>query len=253
MANGIRYFVGNWKMFGIPSSYKILDKINGYFIKDKKNNKKYKIIIAPPLTLLQDFSKRFKNKKINISAQNCYHKDNFGAYTGNVSPFMIKKLGINYIIIGHSENRASGENNKIIKEKVALALKNNFTVIFCIGENKQEKKNKKTIKVLKKQVSKVIKNKYNFKNIIIAYEPVWSIGSGKLPSPHELKKNAIELKKFLREKFRLNYNPKLLYGGSVDKNSVHAFKSIKELDGFLIGGASKSSKNFVDIIKNFYK
>ena len=101
MANGIRYFVGNWKMFGIPSSYKILDKINGYFRSDKKNNKKYKIIIAPPLTLLQDFSKRFKNKKIHISAQNCYHKDNFGAHTGNISPFMIKKLGINYIILGH--------------------------------------------------------------------------------------------------------------------------------------------------------
>ncbi len=253
MANGIRYFVGNWKMFGIPSSYKILDKINGYFRSDKKNNKKYKIIIAPPLTLLQDFSKRFKNKKIQISAQNCYHKDNFGAHTGNVSPFMIQKLGINYIIIGHSENRASGETDKIIKEKVSLALKNNFTVIFCIGENKQEKRRKKTIKVLKSQISKVIKNKYNFKNIIIAYEPVWSIGSGKLPSPHELEKNAAVLKKFLKQKFRLNYNPKLLYGGSVDKNSVRGFKSIKELDGFLIGGASKSSKNFVDIIKNFYK
>ena len=99
MANGIRYFVGNWKMFGIPSSYKILDKINGYFRSDKKNNKKYKIIVAPPLTLLQDFSKRFKNKKIHISAQNCYHKDNFGAHTGNVSPFMIKKLGINLSLI----------------------------------------------------------------------------------------------------------------------------------------------------------
>ena len=141
----------------------------------------------------------------------------------------------------------------LIKEKVSIALKNNFRVIFCKGENKEEKKRKQTIQVLKSQISKVIKNKYNFKNIIIAYEPVWSIGSGKLPSSHELKKNAVILKKFLKEKFRLNYNPKLLYGGSVDKNSVHTFKSIKELDGFLIGGASKSSKNFIDIIKNFYK
>ena len=253
MASGVRYFIGNWKMFGIPSSYKILDKINGYFHSDKKNNKKYKIIIAPPLTLLQDFSNRFRNKKIHISAQNCYHKDSFGAYTGNVSPFMIKKLGINYIIIGHSENRASGENDQIIRDKVSLALKNNFIVIFCIGENKQEKRKKKTINVLKRQISKVIKNKYNFKNIIIAYEPVWSIGSGKLPSPSELEKNIVILKKFIKQKFRLNYNPKLIYGGSVDKNSIGGFKSIKELDGFLIGGASKSYKNFVDIIKNFYK
>ena len=253
MTSGIRYFIGNWKMFGIPSSYKILDKINGHFNKDKKNNKKYKIIIAPPLTLLQDFSKRFKNKNISISAQNCYHKDIFGSYTGYISPFMIKKLGINYVIIGHSENRASGENNQIIKEKISIALKNNFTIIFCIGENKQQKREKKTINVLKSQISKVIKNKYNLKKIIIAYEPIWSIGSGKLPSSSELEKNIVKLKKFIKQKFRLNYNTKLIYGGSVDKKSISDFKSIKELDGFLIGGASKSSNNFIDIIKNFYK
>ena len=122
MANGIRYFVGNWKMFGIPSSYKILDKINGYFSRDKKNNKKYKIIIAPPLTLLQDFSKKFKNKKIHISAQNCYHKDNFGAHTGNVSPFMIKKLGIKQIIL-------STETNPVVSvraKKLNIDLISNF-------------------------------------------------------------------------------------------------------------------------------
>jgi len=144
MANVSKYFIGNWKMFGIPSSFKILDRINHFFQKDKKNNKKYKVIMAPPFILLQDFSKRYKNKKIIISAQNCYHKDNFGAHTGNISPFMIKKMGIHYIIIGHSENRASGETDKIIEEKVSLALKNNFNIIFCIGENKKDKRNKKT-------------------------------------------------------------------------------------------------------------
>ncbi len=249
----MKYFVGNWKMFGIPSSVKILDKISLYFRGDKKNNKKYKIIIAPPLTLLQDFSKKFKKKKIHISAQNCYQKDNFGSYTGNVSPFMIKKLGINYIIIGHSENRASGETDKIIKEKVDIALKNNFTVILCIGENREEKRRKKTINVLKRQISTVVKNRSFLKKIIIAYEPIWSIGSGKLPSSHELYQNTFLLKKFVKQKFRLNFNPKILYGGSVDKESVRSFRSIKDLDGFLIGGASKSSKNFIDIIKNFYK
>ena len=253
MASGVRYFIGNWKMFGIPSSYKILDKINGYFNSDKKNNKKYKIIIAPPSTLLQNFSKRFRNKKIQISAQNCYYKDNYGAYTGQVSPLMIKKLGINYVIIGHSENRASGDTDEIIREKVSLAIKNNFKIILCIGENLKQKNNNKTLHVLKKQISKVIKNKYNLKKIIIAYEPIWSIGSGKIPSTYELKKNIIILKKFIKKKFRLSYNPNLLYGGSVDKDSIRSFKFIKELDGFLIGGASKSSKNFVDIIKNFYK
>jgi len=253
MASGSKYFIGNWKMFGIPSSFKILDRINHYFQKDKKNNRKYKVIMAPPFTLLQNFSERYKNKKIIISAQNCYHKDNFGAHTGNVSPFMIKKMGVNYIIIGHSENRGSGETDKIIEEKISLAFKNNFNVIFCIGENKKDKKNKKTLSVLRRQISSALKKKYNFKKIIIAYEPIWSIGSGKVPSSLELIKIAVFLKKFVKQRFKLNYQFKLLYGGSVDKNIIHTFKSINELDGFLIGGASKSSKNFIDIIRNFYK
>ena len=253
MANASKYFIGNWKMFGIPSSFKILDRINRYFQKDKKNNRKYKIIIALPFTLLQDFSKRFKNKKVIVSAQNCYHKDNFGPHTGNISPFMIKKMGVNYIIIGHSENRASGENNKIIKEKVSLALKNNFNIIFCIGENKKEKRDKQTLTVLRKQITDILTKQYNFKKIIIAYEPIWSIGSGKVPSSLELKKITIALKKFVKQRYKINYQPKFLYGGSVDKKIIHVFKNIDELDGFLIGGASKSSKNFIDIIKNFYK
>ena len=253
MANVSKYFIGNWKMFGIPSSFKILDRINHFFQKDKKNNKKYKVIMAPPFTLLQDFSKRYKNKKIIISAQNCYHKDNFGPHSGSISPFMIKKMGIYYIIIGHSENRASGETDKIIEEKVSLALKNNFNIIFCIGENKKDKRNKKTLIVLKRQLNKVLKKKYNFKKIIIAYEPIWSIGSGKVPSTLELKKITTSIKKFVKKRFKLNYQPRLIYGGSVDKKIIYTFKFINELDGFLIGGASKSSKNFIDIIRNFYK
>ena len=253
MSNASKYFIGNWKMFGISGSFKILDRINRYFQKDKKNNRKYKVIMAPPFTLLQDFSQRYKNKKIIVSAQNCYHKDNFGAHTGNISPFMIKKMGVNYIIIGHSENRASGETDKIIEEKVSLAFKNNFNIIFCIGENKKEKRNKKTLSVLRRQISNVLKTKYNFKKIIIAYEPVWSIGSGKVPSSFELKKITTSIKKFVKKRFKLNYQPRLIYGGSVDKKIIYTFKFINELDGFLIGGASKSSKNFIDIIKNFYK
>ncbi len=253
MASSTRYFIGNWKMFGIPSSYKILDKIYRYYRRDNKKNKLYKIIIAPPFTLLQDFAKRYKKQKIYISAQNCYFKDNYGAHTGSVSPFMIKKIGIKYIIIGHSENRASGETNDIIKKKISIASNNNLNVIFCIGENKKEKKQKLTLKVLKSQISKALDKKCNFKKIIIAYEPVWSIGTGKIPSHAELKKISVFLKNFIKKTFRIKYSPKILYGGSVDKNTINNFKLIKDLDGFLIGGASKSSKNFIDIIENFYK
>ena len=253
MTTGVKYFIGNWKMFGIPSSFKILHKINSYFVKDKRNKRKYKIIIAPPFTLLQDFSNRSKRMKIDISAQNCFSKDDYGAYTGAISPLMIKKTGIKYIILGHSENRSLGDSDKIISKKVSLALKNNFTIIFCIGENIKEKRQKKTLSVLKRQILKSLHSKYNFKKIIFAYEPVWSIGSGKVPNSNELRKHIIHLKNFIKNKFKLKYNAKILYGGSVNKNIIQNFKSVEVLDGFLIGGASKSSKNFIDIIKNFYK
>jgi len=240
-------------MFGIPSSYKIISKINRYFVRDKRNNSKYRIIMAPPNTLLENFSKNSKKNKIEICAQNCFEKNKYGAHTGFISPYMIKKIGIRHVIIGHSENRSYGESDTIIKQKVFYALKNNLTIIFCIGENKQEKKLKKTISVLKRQLSSALIKKYNYKKIIFAYEPVWSIGSGIVPSTKELSHIIIKIKSFIKNKYKLKFNPKILYGGSVDKKTITDFKSIKELDGFLIGGASKSSKNFIDIIKNFYK
>ena len=249
----MKYFIGNWKMFGIPSSIKIIDRVNSFYQRDRKNKKKYKVAISPPHTLLESFSKAFKNKKISICAQNCFHKDSYGSHTGSISPFMIKKLGVKNIIIGHSENRAAGDNEKIIKEKILSAAKNKFNIILCIGENKSEKKRNLTLSVLKKQIKNALYKKYDFKKIIIAYEPIWSIGSGKLLSGQELSKIIISLKKFLNLKFNKKHNFKILYGGSVDSNSIYQFKKIKELDGFLIGGASKSSKKFIDIIKNFYK
>ena len=253
MPNVTKFFIGNWKMFGIPSSFKIIDKINDFVRLDKKHNQKYKVIIAPPFTLLQDYSKRYKYKKIILSAQNCYHKNSFGAFTGNISPYMVKKIGINYIIIGHSESRADGDNDKIIQEKIFLAIKNNLNIIYCIGENKKEKKDKKTLNVLKKQILSSIKKNYNLKKIIFAYEPVWSIGSGKVPSINDLNKTINFMKKFVKRKYDIKNEPKFLYGGSVDKKIISNFKSINKLDGFLIGGASKSSKKFIDIIKYFYK
>jgi triosephosphate isomerase len=140
----------------------------------------------------------------------------------------------------------------MLKDKVNYALKNNLKVVFCIGENKSEKKNKKTFSVLKKQLTKVLEKKFNNNKIIVAYEPIWSIGTGKIPTANELKKTTIHIKKVLKNIFKKN-SPPVLYGGSVDGNNVEMFKEIREIDGFLIGGASKSSKKFIDIIKNYYR
>ncbi len=155
-------------------------------------------------------------------------------------------------LVGHSDNRSEGDTNEMLKNKVIFALKNNLKVVFCIGENKIEKKNKKTFIVLKKQIINVLEKKFNKNNIIVAYEPIWSIGTGKIPTKNELKETIIYIKKILNQIYRKK-SPAVLYGGSVDGDSVKIFKDIKEIDGFLIGGASKSSKKFVDIIKNYYR
>ena len=247
----MRYFIGNWKMFGIPKSINILNKINKFNSKDKNRNK-YRVIITPPYTLIESFSKYFKNKKISIGSQNCYQKDQFSSNTAAVSPYMLRSVGAKYTLIGHSDNRGEGDTDSMLKDKVEFALKNNLKVVFCIGENKSEKKNNRTLAVLKKQLTNVLEKKFNKNNIVVAYEPIWSIGTGKIPGAEDLKKTTVHIKKILKNIFKKN-SPAVLYGGSVDGTNVEMFKQITEIDGFLIGGASKSSKKFIDIIKNYYR
>ena len=247
----MRYFIGNWKMFGVPKSINILNKINSYFSKDKNRNK-YRVIITPPYTLIESYSRNFKNKRISIGSQNCYQKEQYSSNTAAVSPYMLKSVGAKYTLIGHSDNRGEGDTDIMLKEKVKYALKNNLKVVFCIGENKIEKKHKRTLAVLKRQLTKVLEKKFNKNNIIVAYEPIWSIGTGKIPTASELKTTTIHIKKVLKDIFKKN-SPPVLYGGSVDGSNVIMFKEIREIDGFLIGGASKTSKKFIDIIKNYYR
>jgi triosephosphate isomerase len=244
MTNKYMYFIANWKMFGGLNSLNTLHSVNNFF-KKFKNNKFIKIIYCPPSTLIRPMSKKLKNSRIEVGAQNCHENFKYGAFTGSINSKMLKNVGAKYVIIGHSENRISGENDKLINLKIKSAIKSGLKVIFCIGETSQEKRKKITSLVLTKQLKKGLNNIKNKSSIIIAYEPVWSIGTGLIPKSKDL----FKVVKFIKQKIR---NQKVLYGGSVNPKNINELKSIKNIDGFLIGGASQDSKKFIDIIKKTY-
>ena len=252
MTNKLKYFIGNWKMFGDFSSFKIIYKINQYIYKEKNFNKK-KIVLCVPNTLIHFFQNKLKSKLISLGAQNCHYHETFGPFTGSVNASMLKKIGAEYIILGHSENRLEGETNQIIKKKIISALNQKLNVIFCIGETYKEKSKGKTFSILRKQIKSSLNKKFIKNKIILAYEPVWSIGTNKIPKKSELQNTIKFIKKDFRKIFKTNKSPKVLYGGSVNHQSIGLLSSISEIDGFLIGSASQSAKKFIDIVKNYYK
>jgi len=252
MTNKLKYFIGNWKMFGDFGSFKIVRKINQFCRKSRKSNNK-KIILCVPNVLIYFFKKKIQPRYLSLGAQNCHHHKDDGPFTGSVSASMLKKAGAEYIILGHSENRMEGETNQIIKKKIISSLDKKLNVIFCIGETYKEKIKGKTFLILKKQIKSSLDRKFNLNNVIFAYEPVWSIGTNKIPKISELRYTVKFIKNEFKKIFKVKKFPRVLYGGSVNPKNISLFSSISEIDGFLIGGASQSSKKFIDIIKNYYK
>ena len=245
MTNKYMYFIANWKMYGNLQSLNTLSKVIKF--SKSKEIRKGRLIYCPPYTLISSFLKKFQNCLIDIGAQNCHESDDFGPHTGFINAKMLKNVGANYVIIGHSENREKGETDKIINQKIRSAIRSKLKVIFCIGETLKQKRNGKTKSVLQKQI-KFGLDKVNKKtNLFIAYEPVWSIGTGKIPKMKDLKQTV----KFIKNQFKFKI-PKILYGGSVNPQNIKDLREIKELDGFLIGGASQNPKKFIDIVKKTY-
>ena len=237
------YFVANWKMFGDLKSLKTLNKVITFIKKVRKN--KLKLIYCPPSTLIYPLAKKFKKTYIEVGAQNCHESENYGPYTGQLNSKMLKDVGAKYVILGHSENRISGENDSLINLKIRVAVKSGLKVIFCLGETLKEKRKKITKKILSKQISKGLDKVKNKKDILIAYEPVWAIGSGLIPNHSEL----FETVNYIKSKVK---GAQVLYGGSVNSKNINNLKNINNIDGFLIGGASLVSNNFIDIIKKTY-
>jgi len=238
------YFIANWKMFGGLNSLNSLHKVNKFF-KIFKKNKSIKIVYCPPSTLIRPMSKKLKNSQIEVGAQNCHEQETYGAFTGSINSLMLKNVGAKYVIIGHSENRQAGETDKLINLKIKSALKSGLKVIFCIGETLQQKRKKITKQILNKQIKLGLKKINNKNKVLIAYEPVWSIGTGFIPKSSELLSTISHIKKKTKK-------TKVLYGGSVNPKNISELNSVNNIDGFLIGGASQDPKKFIDIIKKTY-
>ena len=240
------YFIANWKMFGGLKSLNSLNKVIKF--SKSKEIKKGRLIYCPPYTLLRSFFKKFENCLIDIGAQNCHESDGYGSHTGFVNSRMLKNIGANYVIIGHSENRMAGDTNHVINLKIKSALKKKLKVIFCIGETLKEKRKKKTNLILNSQITHGLNKIKKDNNIIFAYEPVWSIGTGIIPKINNLEKQIYHIKKTIIKFWKLK-NPKIIYGGSVNSENISDLKKISSINGFLVGGASQKSHNFIDIIK----
>ena len=242
---------GNWKMNLTPSEAKIFAKQLVDSIKNIASD--VTVMIAPPFTALQSVGEIIKGSPIKLGAQNLNDNEK-GAFTGEISADMLKDIGVEYVIIGHSERRhIYKETNELINKKVCFALKKGLKPVLCIGELLEERESGKTNAVLKEQVVEGLKNvtKDDMKNVVIAYEPVWAIGTGKVATP-EIAEDA---HKFTRDTIKSLYDEKvsesiiIQYGGSVTDANVDGLMSQKDIDGALVGGASLKVDSFTRIAK----
>jgi len=209
-----------------------------------------KVVICPPFVYLPIL----KNSNFPLGAQNCFWKE-LGPFTGEVSVKMLKDFGCQYVILGHSERRKYfGETDEMINQKLKTALKAKLKPIFCIGESWEERKRDKAQQVLKSQLEKGLKSikKRGIKNLILAYEPVWAIGTGRPCSPVEAQTMSLFLRKIIAKLYSLAIakNTPILYGGSVNSKNARDYVVEARMNGLLVGGASLDAKEFVKIVKS---
>jgi triosephosphate isomerase len=239
--------IANWKMN--PQSLVEARELFRAVKRKVRKKKNIKIVICPPSVYLPFFK---ETKEIQLGAQNCFWEEK-GAFTGEISPLMLRNLGCRYVILGHSERRTFlKESDEMINKKIKAVLKAKLKPILCLGETLKEREKGRTFKVLKEQLKNAFFNFQTEKipNLILAYEPVWAIGTGKACQPSQAEKVALYLKKTVNSLF----SPKLIkeflivYGGSVNKENAFSYLKEKVFDGLLIGGASLDKEEFFEII-----
>lgn len=245
-----KFVAGNWKMYKDKSeTFELISQL-----KEKLNSAMLdvEVAICPPFTSIELASELIKNSQIHLGAQNM-HSEVEGAFTGEVSAKMLKSFGVEYVILGHSERRTYfKESDEFINQKIKRAIEFNLKPIFCLGETLEERENGKTFEVVKNQLTKGLfgVSRLDLEKIVIAYEPVWAIGTGKTATPEQ----AQEVHSFLREELSKLYDSeiasrvRILYGGSVKPENARDLFKQPDIDGGLIGGACLKADSFYQII-----
>ncbi len=247
-----KVIAGNWKMhYDLPESQNLISKLTSG-LSGKKFN--CDIIICPPFTSLSEAASLIKGTQVKLGAQNMYFQES-GAYTGEVSAKMLMSAGCEYVILGHSERRTIfKETNGLINEKIKAALKAGLKPIFCIGETLEEREKGKEKDVLKTQLSGGLNeiSLGELKNIIIAYEPVWAIGTGRTATPGQAEEMHDYIRSYIEDDFTSEAaeNMVIQYGGSVKPDNARDLLSQKNIDGALVGGACLKADSFISIIES---
>ncbi|KKU91209.1 MAG: triosephosphate isomerase [Candidatus Jorgensenbacteria bacterium GW2011_GWA1_48_11] len=233
-----KLIIANWKMNPMTESEAL---------KLAKASDFSNVVVTPPFIFMNALKKTLKKAK--LGAQNGFFEKR-GPYTGEVSFSQLKAFGVRSIIIGHSESRALGETDDIINKKTGVSLREKFRTILCVGEPwiVRKKGFAAAENFVKKQLFTDLKGIQGLSNLVVAYEPIWAIGTGKNDDPEKTVRMAISIKEFLRSKFKIR-NPKLLYGGSVKAKNIQGFIREKTIDGVLVGGASLKPAEFIKIVK----
>ncbi len=240
---------GNWKMNkDLTGTEALLEELSA-----KLPDTNAKVMVSPPFVNLANAVQKLKDSEIEVIAQNMHFAEN-GAYTGEISANMLLNIGINTVIIGHSERRAHfGETDEILAKKVKAALANNMQVMFCFGEELEDRKSGNHFNVVESQLKNALfdLDLTAWPSIILAYEPVWAIGTGETASPEQAQEMHAFIRKTIAEAFDADIaeNVSILYGGSVKPGNAEEIFSKPDVDGGLIGGASLVADDFIAIVK----
>jgi len=245
--------VGNWKMHGSQSECVALATAVVKGLGQKVT--RCEVALAPPVVALATVAKAISRTRIKLAAQNCHWQDR-GAFTGEVSPPMVKELGCDFVILGHSERRhVFNESDDLVARKVSSVVRHGLRAILCVGETSGERQRRQTTNVITRQLRSALKGltKDAIESVEIAYEPVWAIGTGQNATPEQVSQVHKRIRSRIVSAFGDGVGKKvrILYGGSVNPENANGLAYVDDVDGFLVGGASLKAETFLPIVRSF--